>query len=299
MIYILSAKPNATLQETTFEFHCTCGKQFHQIIRDEQWVRVGPGNIRITCPLCRTFYPISSLGAPPTAMLRIIDILPGNSFVYDIYVIECSCTSTKTFQVRSNLSRVQCPSCGTACNMKDIPIPTTTRHYGPQPNRPPNPQPQTGSFSSSSWNSSRPRAAKGCRIYWSPSDSLWAVHFPYDEHVKNQFKTICEGKARWWKEHGLWLIPDKYVDDVKKFLTATYGYVDFKPRVERRQTGIVATTSNGNPYQELFRLLGLEAMTKSYRAAMVNLHPDRGGDPTRAARLNELWTALKEELSNG
>jgi hypothetical protein len=57
----------------------------------------------------------------------------------------------------------------------------------------------------------------------------------------------------------------------------------------------------GNPFVELFDMIGIkspyssfEFVRKAWKATLVTLHPDRGGDPAKAARLNQLWQFYKQ-----
>jgi curved DNA-binding protein CbpA len=47
---------------------------------------------------------------------------------------------------------------------------------------------------------------------------------------------------------------------------------------------------------EFFRLLPFEAAKAAYRLAIQELHPDRGGDPIKAARLNAAWQWIESEI---
>jgi len=47
---------------------------------------------------------------------------------------------------------------------------------------------------------------------------------------------------------------------------------------------------------EFFRLLPFEAAKAAYRLAIKELHPDKGGDPVKAARLNAAWQRIESEI---
>ena len=47
---------------------------------------------------------------------------------------------------------------------------------------------------------------------------------------------------------------------------------------------------------EFFRLLPFEAAKGAYRLAIKELHPDKGGDPVKAARLNAAWQRIESEI---
>lgn len=57
----------------------------------------------------------------------------------------------------------------------------------------------------------------------------------------------------------------------------------------------------GSPISEFFDLIGIksphasfEFVREAWKRAAVTLHPDHGGDPQKAARLNELWQFYKQ-----
>ena len=45
-------------------------------------------------------------------------------------------------------------------------------------------------------------------------------------------------------------------------------------------------------------LLPNDALQKAYRSAAMTLHPDRGGDMEKMARLNALWQRIETERIN-
>jgi hypothetical protein len=47
---------------------------------------------------------------------------------------------------------------------------------------------------------------------------------------------------------------------------------------------------------EFFGLLPFEAAKGAYRLAIKELHPDKGGDPVKAARLNATWQRIESEI---
>jgi hypothetical protein len=49
---------------------------------------------------------------------------------------------------------------------------------------------------------------------------------------------------------------------------------------------------------EFFSLLPYEAAKGAYRLAIQELHPDKGGDPAKAASLNAAWQRIKSEIFN-
>jgi len=57
----------------------------------------------------------------------------------------------------------------------------------------------------------------------------------------------------------------------------------------------------GSPTAELFDMIGIKSpytsydfVQKAWKRTLMTIHPDRGGDPAKAARLNQLWQFYKQ-----
>src|SRR5256885_910956 len=61
-------------------------------------------------------------------------------------------------------------------------------------------------------------------------------------------------------------------------------------------SALVSPNSLEDAIIEFFRLLPFEAAKAAYRLAIQELHPDRGGDPVKAARLNAAWQRIESEI---
>ena len=59
--------------------------------------------------------------------------------------------------------------------------------------------------------------------------------------------------------------------------------------------------SIGSPFPEFFDMIGIKSpytsydfVQKAWKQTLMAIHPDRGGDPAKAARLNQLWQFYKQ-----
>ena len=66
--------------------------------------------------------------------------------------------------------------------------------------------------------------------------------------------------------------------------------------VSNASSALVSPNSLEDAIIEFFRLLPFEAAKTAYRLAIQELHPDRGGDPVKAARLNAAWQRIESEI---
>jgi len=61
-------------------------------------------------------------------------------------------------------------------------------------------------------------------------------------------------------------------------------------------SALVPPSSMEDAILEFFHLLPFKAAKAAYRVAIQELHPDRGGDTFKAARLNAAWQRIKAEM---
>jgi hypothetical protein len=74
--------------------------------------------------------------------------------------------------------------------------------------------------------------------------------------------------------------------------------VAYEERCAREMDGLRRI---GSPIPEFFDLIGiknphvgLDFVQKAWKRELIAIHPDHGGDPAKAARLNELWQFYKQ-----
>ncbi len=77
---------------------------------------------------------------------------------------------------------------------------------------------------------------------------------------------------------------------------ATPGNGHGSRSVSNASSAPVSLNSLEDAIIEFFRLLPFEAAKAAYRLAIQELHPDRGGDPVKAARLNAAWQRIESEI---
>ena len=129
------------------------------------------------------------------------------------------------------------------------------------------------------------------RIFWAPSESMWAVSFPYSETFIPRFKLCAGNTKRWDPSLKVWLVDDAHIADIKRILKDQWGAFDF---VDKAQPQSVATC-NGS-WERFVRALGYEVAHMAYKRAIVLVHPDAGGSSAIAAELNSAWGEIRSHL---
>lgn len=167
---------------------------------------------------------------------------------------------------------------------------------------------------------------KEARLIYEPSIQAYSLKFSYDQSIINFVKKIIPSHKRTTSgpPDWIWYFGEEYFDFVKTLFEGLRDYkltIVTKDEVENlrrkqeecRNTWRPAEHSiedelrkfetllcpvdhigqNGDFSKELRNWNRSEAF-KAYRRAALFYHPDRGGDATKMAELNNTWALLKE-----
>jgi len=153
-----------------------------------------------------------------------------------------------------------------------------------------------------------------CRIWWDVQTGSYILTLVPDKNLKTVVallkSSIPSGDRDYDPKTNFWYMKEQYGEAVRGFVGAVYGIgsVSFtsKTVVEQAQQQAPLTLPS-TPIQqvvnEFVALVGDKdasfsyvSAKKAYRKASLAFHPDHGGDPSKMARLNELWSRLKGEF---
>lgn len=140
--------------------------------------------------------------------------------------------------------------------------------------------------------SSYGKQSKQATIWWSEEADVWAVDTPYRDDWPDQIKTRTGRTSRWDPQRKLWHVKDPYIDVVKELCKEMFGDYLFMPRTAPSP----AIGVGGNVYKDFVLCFTRDELNTAYRKAQQRVHPDRGGDPAVAAKLNQLWDEVQKEL---
>lgn len=122
------------------------------------------------------------------------------------------------------------------------------------------------------------------------ADGAIKLRMPYyDECAVADLKgTFCSSWRRYDRKTNVWSILVTQLERVQAFARRHFRvvYLGDLPSIQRDTTHL----------SELAELLGDlpgDVLHKLYQALIFELHPDRGGDPELAQRLNDIWRAME------
>lgn len=95
-----------------------------------------------------------------------------------------------------------------------------------------------------------------------------------------------------------WSFAKKYLDPVTQSAKHFYGQVSVitEQQVKGATQAPSKTQNIDQVMVEFMKLIPFDAAQSAFRKAAILLHPDRGGDMERMAKLNTLWDRLEKEL---
>ena len=146
------------------------------------------------------------------------------------------------------------------------------------------------------------------RIWWDTSVQAYRMASPYNSELVEVLHTVIPYSDRVFdKQTKMWTFVEKYLIPLEKMLVGTMGFqpqIVTRVQVETQQSQQSQTSSapatRGKAIDvvlvEFMKLLPFDAAKAAYRRAVMELHPDKGGDPRKASSLNEAWSRIEKEL---
>ena len=154
-----------------------------------------------------------------------------------------------------------------------------------------------------------------CRIWWDDNASAYVVSMAYSKDLISALKqSIPSGDRQYDDQTKQWYIKENYGEFVRTIAEKALGVgsVSFTSRTVSQQAqsgprtygsgsqGAYLNPSTGGTTEDaivaFFGLLSYDAAKKAYLVGAQSMHPDKGGDPAKMAKLNELWTRIEKEF---
>lgn len=167
-----------------------------------------------------------------------------------------------------------------------------------------------------------PQKRQNISITWDTSVSAYRIKMNYDEDLVKLIKQYVSAQHRVWEPQSkTWLIEEQYFDALRDLFNALQpGHVTVEPRyvTERKLRDAEARFKDSLPktkdtpsvedarreFYSLSKELGVgmgpienvdfDYEKRLYRKMAILLHPDKGGDSVKMARLNTCWKVLQE-----
>jgi hypothetical protein len=145
---------------------------------------------------------------------------------------------------------------------------------------------------------------KRCQITWDPATQTYRMTSPYSTALVEGLKYVIPAGSRHWdKDSKTWFVAEPYGEVLRKVSESCFGvgsvsFFSKKDYEARRQTGTQLITQDGvtGAIIEFFHLVSYEDAKSLYHKTIAKLHPDRGGDPEKSARLNTAWDKIEKEF---
>ena len=147
------------------------------------------------------------------------------------------------------------------------------------------------------------------RIFWDIQSGAYVVASAYNEKLVEALKTIIpSGDRSFDPQTKHWFVKEQYGEMIRSVCTTAFGVhaVSFTSKLVAEQATqqqrqwqppvASAGTTTESAVLEFFAMLSFDDAKLVYRRAAQSHHPDKqGGDATKMARLNELWTRIEKE----
>ena len=155
------------------------------------------------------------------------------------------------------------------------------------------------------------------RIWWDEAAQAYLLSLVPDKNLRPFIailkSRVPSGERDYDPKTNFWYLKEIYIEGVRALAQQVYGIasVSFTSRTvveQARQSRPVGLPTT--PIKQVFvefitmvnedstQAISYEAAKRAYRRAAITLHPDRGGDPAKMARLNELWSRVEHEYYN-
>lgn len=145
-----------------------------------------------------------------------------------------------------------------------------------------------------------------CSIWWDDSIQAYRARFPYQPAIIEFLKKNIPFSDRSFNDQTkIWTFTESYLDGTVKFLHIAFGNNEVavvtreqteKAKQPRQSISPSKLTGTDAQLAEFMRLIPYESAKAAYRHAALTLHPDRGGDMEKMAKVNALWTRIEKEV---
>lgn len=151
-----------------------------------------------------------------------------------------------------------------------------------------------------------------CRIWWDQSTDAYIVSSTYSRDLEKFVEALKQfiptGSREYDPTSKFWYIKEQYASMVQNLAEKFFGMssVSFTSKTVTQQSQqshyapVVSSTPMQKTMSDFVELLPYEAAKRAYLLATQALHPDKHHndptfDPSKQAKLNEVWTRIEKE----
>lgn len=146
------------------------------------------------------------------------------------------------------------------------------------------------------------------RIWWDTSVSAYRMTSPYNATLVDALKQFIPVSDRSYDPATkVWTFVERQLTPLQVLLSKLQMQPVVITRQQAEQAAQAQSQSNTGTSAarvkpldtviiEFVKLLPYDAARSAYRKAAMELHPDKGGDATRSAALNDSWSRIAKEV---
>ena len=141
------------------------------------------------------------------------------------------------------------------------------------------------------------------RIWWDRDIQGYYIECPYSKAFVEGIKVVVPASDRGYDPTSkIWTITERFFPVIKIAADRLFPNQVYYLTREQAEKATAPSAVKSKTLNEILldfvRLLPNDALQKAYRVAAMTLHPDRGGDMDKMARLNALWQRIETERIN-
>lgn len=139
-----------------------------------------------------------------------------------------------------------------------------------------------------------------CSIWWDTAIQAYRISVPFNSKFVDAIKALVPASDRAFDPSTkIWTFTERFLSPIQNLAETVWS----KPEVtvitrEASERALGSTAQKGTldtAILSFFKLLTFDAANKAYRAAAMELHPDRGGDMSKMSQLNAAWERIQRE----
>ena len=152
-----------------------------------------------------------------------------------------------------------------------------------------------------------------CRIVWDLNTQAYLINLGSDARLKAYVEVLKQsvpsGDRSYDSDTRTWFVKEGYGEGLRLLAQSVFGIhnVSFVSRTVAEQQQANFVPLHGPTVEqvvgEFLILTGFDKQVKldydtakrAYRRTALTLHPDKGGDAVKMARLNEVWKRVEKE----
>lgn len=135
-------------------------------------------------------------------------------------------------------------------------------------------------------------------VWWDMSILLYRIKSPFDENLKEKFKTEVPSQFRAWDPPTkTWVFEEDYLEVVLKIYAGYRQKITTRKEVERDfRAALPAATDIGDLSKCCTVFVGYldqDVLERAWKMQLTRLHPDAGGSPQASSDFNSAYQFIK------